>query len=513
MVLAQRRCLLGATAFVAVLLAAPLAVPAAVARDDAAAQKDLALLDAVTWGASPASFDRLAAMGREAWLRDQLHPGTGEALPEAVAAEIARLQPAGSLFERVAAFDAQAKAAAAEIDPTRREAAQAAHQTALTEAGRASVHQAILRALYTPAQLRERMTWFWLNRFNVFIGKANVRASVGDYVDTAIRPHALGRFRDLLAATLQHPAMLRYLDNADNAAGRINENYARELMERHTMGVGSGYTQADVEQLARILTGVGISSRAEPPRLKLLMQEDLVRDGLFEFNPARHAYGPKVLLGRPIQSRGFAEVDEALDILSRHPATARNVGRALATYFVGDTPAEALVQKLAATFTRTDGDIAAVLDELFHAPEFAVAAAGGRFKDPVRFVFSALRLAYDTRVIRNPATVQSWLTRLGEGLFLRSTPDGYPLASAAWTGPGQMVTRFEVARQIGSGPANLFKPAPESEAEPAFPLLQNRLYFTVLAGTLGERTQGVLARAVSPQDWNALFLASPEFMH
>jgi hypothetical protein len=102
---------------------------------------------------------------------------------------------------------------------------------------------------------------------------------------------------------------------------------------------------------------------------------------------------------------------------------------------------------------------------------------------------------------------------LGEGLFLRSTPDGYPLASAAWTGPGQMVTRFEVARQIGSGPANLFKPAPESEAEPAFPLLQNRLYFTVLAGTLGERTQGVLARAVSPQDWNALFLASPEFMH
>ncbi len=123
--------------------------------------------------------------------------------------------------------------------------------------------RSLLRDLYAPDQLREQMTWFWFNHFNVQSSKRDIRAMVGDYEDQAIRPHALGKFRDLLEATLRHPAMLRYLDNDQNAAGRINENYAREIMELHTMGVGSGYTQKDVQELARILTGVGVDLQPE----------------------------------------------------------------------------------------------------------------------------------------------------------------------------------------------------------------------------------------------------------
>ena len=217
-------------------------------------------------------------------------------------------------------------------------------------------------------------------------------------------------------------------------------------------------------------------------------------------------------MGVTIHGRGWPEVEEALDLIAGNPATARSVSRALATYFLGQAPSDALVDRLAAVFTRSDGDVAAVMDALVHAPEFAAGLRGG-FKDPVRYVFSALRMAYDGRVILNAGPVLGWLNRLGEGLFSRSTPDGYPTTAAAWSGPGQLATRFEVARQIGSGPAGLFKPAgPDQADEPAFPLLANGLFFSTLAGTLGEATRAALARAVSPQDWNTLYLASPEFM-
>ncbi len=198
--------------------------------------------------------------------------------------------------------------------------------------------------------------------------------------------------------------MLRYLDNADNAAGHLNENYAREIMELHTMGVGSGYTQADVEALARILTGVGIDLKPEDPKLKPELQSQLVREGAFEFNPARHDYGDKTFLGHTIKGRGLAEVDEAVDILVRHPATATHLARQIATYFVSENPPEPLVQRMAQTFKTTDGDIAAVLSTMVHAPEFTASLkSGAKFKDPVQYVFSAVRLAYDDKVILNTA--------------------------------------------------------------------------------------------------------------
>jgi uncharacterized protein (DUF1800 family) len=477
--------------------------------------RDMILLDRLTWGINASSAAHLQAVGSERWLAEQLHPASNTALPDAVRMQIEAMPDVHKLpFDILVAFDQQAKSANQVTDPEQRKAAQQVYQQAMNERAKQAAARTILRALYSPDQLRERMTWFWFNHFNVHQYKSNIRILVGDYEDRAIRPHALGKFRDLLIATLHHPAMMRYLDNADNAAGHLNENYAREIMELHTMGVGSGYAQSDVEALARILTGVGIDLKPEDPKLKPELQSQLVREGAFEFNPARHDYGDKTFLGHAIKGRGLAEVDEAIDILVRHPATATHLSRQIATYFVSDNPPEPLVQRMAQTFKTTDGDIAAVLSTMVHAPEFTASLKpGSRFKDPVQYVCSAVRLAYDDKVILNTSSIQGWLNRLSEGLFNHDTPDGYAMTSASWNGPGQMMLRFEIARQIGSGSSGLFKPdVPNAVDQPAFPLIQNSLYFNGLRQTLGPTTLAALDQAVSPQDWNTLFLSSPEFM-
>jgi uncharacterized protein (DUF1800 family) len=362
----MRRCHPAAVSFLALTLAAP-----ALAAPRPSSPSDIALLNRIAWGANASSAADLASLGAERWLQRQLHPPTSDRLPAAAQAEIDALPISSTpLATLVATMDAQNKAANQLTDPDQKKVAQTAYQAAMTALARQAATRELLRDLYSPDQLEEQMTWFWFNHFNVHQYKANLRILVGDYEETAIRPHALGRFRDLLEATLRHPAMLRYLDNADNAAGHINENYAREIMELHTMGVGSGYTQKDVQELARILTGVGIDANPEAPHLRPDHAADLVRDGLFEFNPNRHDYGDKLFLGHVIKGSGFGEVEQALDILARQPATATHVSRQLATYFVSDNPPPALVDRMAHAFQRSDGDIAAVLDTLFHAPEF-----------------------------------------------------------------------------------------------------------------------------------------------
>ncbi len=477
--------------------------------------RDMVLIDRLTWGINASSAAHFQAVGTERWLAEQLHLAANTALPDGVRSQIEAMPDVHKFpFDIAVAFDLQARSANQVADPDQRKAAQQVFQQAMNDRAKQAAARTILRALYAPDQLRERMTWFWFNHFNVYQYKANIRVLVGDYESSAIRPFALGKFRDLLVATLHHPAMLRYLDNADNAAGHLNENYAREIMELHTMGVGSGYAQSDVEALARILTGVGIDLKSEDPKLKPELQSQLFRAGAFEFNPARHDYSDKTFLGHPIKGRGLAEVNEAIDILVRHPATATHLSRQIATYFVLDNPPESLVQQMAQTFLKTDGDIAAVLSTMVRAPEFTASLKPGtKFKDPVQYVLSAVRLAYDDKIIQNTAPIQSWLNRLGEGLFNRDTPDGYAMTSASWNGPGQMMLRFEIARQIGSSSSGLFKPdGPNAVDQPAFPLIQNALYFNGLRQTLGSTTLATLDQAVSPQDWNTLFLSSPEFM-
>jgi uncharacterized protein (DUF1800 family) len=489
------------------LLGAPLGAAAA------APEHDLAMVNRLTWGASGSSVADFQRLGFDRWVRAQLHPSASDALPPTVQAEIDALPITHqSMAALVVDVDAQNKAANHIADPDQKKAAQQAYQQALNDLGRQAAARSLLRDLYSPDQLETQMTWFWFNHFNVHLYKRDIRAMIGDYEDQALRPHALGRFRDLLEATLRHPAMLRYLDNDQNAANHINENYAREIMELHTLGVGSGYTQKDVQELARILTGVGVDLAPTAPNLKPEYRALYIRAGLFEFNPNRHDFGDKLLLGHPIHGSGFGEVEQALDILCRQPATARHVSQQIATYFMGDAPPPALVERMAETFQRSDGDIAQVLNVMIRSREFQ-ASLGQAFKDPMHYALSAVRLAYDDQVILNTGPIQTWLNRMAEGLYNHETPDGYPMTSAAWNGPGQMAMRFEIARQVGSGASGLFKPdGPGAVDRPAFPRLENALYYQSLSQTLSPSTQAALGQAVSPQDWNTLFLSSPEFM-
>jgi uncharacterized protein (DUF1800 family) len=405
---------------------------------------EIAFIDRLTWGVNESIVAEYQALGRDRWLERQLHPGA-DRLPPA-AQDIIRALPLATkpLNEIAFPLTAQQRNATQIPDPEQRKVLQQAFQQELNELGRQAATRSLLRDLYSPDQLREKMTWFWFNHFNVHLYKSDIRETIGDY-EEQLRRHALGKFRDLLRVSATHPAMLRYLDNSENAKGHINENYAREIMELHTMGVGSGYTQADMQELARVLTGVGVNFQPQDPKAPkpVVAQPDHIRNGLFEFNPARHDYGVKHLLGHTIEGRGFAEVEQALDIISRHPATAAHVSRQLATYFVSDTPPEPLVARMAQAFRASDGDIVSVLLLMFKSPEFANAR---KFKDPMQFVLSAMRLAYDGKVIQNPAPILGWLNRMAQGLYNHPTPDGYPMTAEAWNGPGQMAVRFEIAR-------------------------------------------------------------------
>src|SRR5579863_984820 len=416
---------------------------------------DVVWLQRINLGVDSRALAEYERLGRERYLEQQLDPQP-VLFPPDIAAQIRSIERAEMDPEATLAALQQRRRSlnALAAGDTKEQA-----RKALNDEGNRLAYQAmrleLLQEIYSPAQLREQMVWFWLNHFSVFQYKGDLRWLLADYGEHAIRAHALGHFRDLVLATLEHPAMLQYLDNSQNAVGHSNENYARELMELHTLGVTAGYTQADVQQLARILTGVGVNAGAAP-HLKPEWQALYLRRGAFEFNPARHDFAPKVLLGHRIEAVGFAEVEEAVTLIVRQPACAQFIARELATYYVGDSPPPALVAAVAESFRHTDGDIAATLRTLFLASDFS-APRGGKFKDPMRYVISAVRLAYDGRTITNTRPLLDWLNALGEAPFGRQTPDGYPLTGASWESPGQMSRRFEIARAIGNGNVHLFE--------------------------------------------------------
>jgi uncharacterized protein (DUF1800 family) len=475
-------------------------------------REDTLWLERVSFGLDSASVEGYRQLGRERYLERQLHPGE-PALPAPIAAEIAALEVAhADPSKSLADVNAQYKLINAMPDGTDKEQARKALNDRGNKLAYEAIRRDLLRDVYSPAQLQEQMVWFWLNHFSVFQYKANLRWLVGDYEERAIRPHVFGHFKDLVMATLEHPAMLQYLDNNQNAAGHINENYARELLELHTLGVGGGYSQQDVQELARVLTGVGVNV-GDQPKLKPEMQRMYVREGAFEFNPARHDFGAKSLLGHPVTGRGFGEVEDAVGLIVAQPACARFISRQLAIYFVADSPPAALVERTAQTFMHTDGDIGAVLHTLFMSREFN-AVLGAKFKDPTRYVVSAIRFAYDGRPISNTRPVLNWLNGLGEAPYGRQTPDGYPLTELGWASAGQMSRRFEIARAIGAGNAGLFDAEEGAAASAAgFPQLSNRLYFEALEPFLAARTKDALNRANSQQEWNTFLLSSPEFSY
>jgi uncharacterized protein (DUF1800 family) len=485
---------------------------------------ELRWLGRVTFGIDAATVAEYRRLGRQKFLDTQLHPPPTD--PPELTAAIAAIPVAGKSAE------AQMKAMRAEqqrVNTLPDETAKQQARMAFNQAGQQAIYETskrhLLRALRSPSQLREQMTWFWMNHFSVLANKANVRWTVAEYEEQAVRPHALGRFADLVLATALSPAMLEYLDNAQSAVGKINENYARELMELHTLGVsggpsGSAYTQQDVQELARVFTGAGLNFTDNTPRLSAEQKALYVRRGLFEFNPVRHDMAPKTVLGHTIAGRGLAEIEDAVTMLCRQPATARYISTKLATYFVADDPPKALVEKMTRTFMKTDGSIAAVLRDMFLDRAFIAALDAPapkleKFKDPMQFVVSSMRLAYEGKTITNYRPAVGWLQQLGEPLYGRVTPDGYPLVEGAWTSSGQMVRRFEIARQIGSGNAGLFNnddttntPGPVT----GFPLLTSHFFYETIEPALGKKTRDGLGRASSQQEWNTFLLASPDWM-
>ena len=500
--------------------ATPQRMPASTvtAEVDGLSLSDIAWLRRDGFGLDSATLARYRELGRTRFLDGQL-TGGDDTLPPQVAAQIRAFPVVNTpLPELWADFRARQK----QYKDTPAGAAKDAAKKALAQYRRGLEQQAaqaeLLHAIYGGDQLKEQLVWFWLNHFSVYANKGPVRVFAADYGENVIRPHALGKFRDLVMATLQSPAMLVFLDNVHNVKGKTNENYARELMELHTLGVGSGYTQADVQQLMRVLTGAGLL----PPKLAMRGgrfgrgRPGFVRDGLFQFNPNQHDFGDKNFLGQTIKGSGYAEIGQAVDLIVRQPACAHFVSQQLAEYFIADKPSPALVDAMAQTFQRTDGDIAAVLRTMFLSKE-AAATGGHKFKDPMRFLVSAMRLTYDGQPVPNAEPLVNWLRQMGEPLYGRITPDGWPLDSASWTGSGQMSKRFDFARVIGSGRNRLFADADggtqaADDPPPGAPDLQgSALYRDAIAPRLSDATRNALAQAKSPMEWNTFLLSSPDF--
>ncbi|MEX1826534.1 DUF1800 domain-containing protein [Luteibacter sp. CQ10] len=495
---------------VAACLFAFVALPAT-ATDTALSKEDAAWLNRVTFGADSATVASFRDLGKRRFLDRQLHPSR-DGLPAAVNAQIANLDvmktPTATLLAQVRDRYREIK------DMPDGDAKQQARK-ALQKQGNQYAQEAqsaeLLHAIYDENQLREQLVWFWLNHFSVFQNKGRVRWLVADYAQNTIRPHALGKFRDLVMATLKSPAMLEYLDNAQNARDKVNENYARELMELHTLGVGSGYTQTDVQNLARILTGVGVNFDGQPRKIRRDLQPYYVQEGVFEFNPNRHDFDDKVLLGHTIKGGGFDEVEKAVDLIVSQPACATFVSTKLAKYFVSDDPPPALVDAMARTFRRSDGDIAEVMKTMLTAKEFT-ASLGKRYKDPTQFLVSTLRLAYDGKPVENPRPLVNWINQLGQAPFGRITPDGWPSADSEWSSSGQVAKRFEIARAIGSGANHLFDLDENGTRQRGgFPQLTTPTYYATLDPYLGPKTRNALSQATSQQEWNTFLLSSPEF--
>ena len=323
--------------------------------------------------------------------------------------------------------------------------------------------QRLLRDVYSNAQLQEVMTDFWMNHFNVFLRKNEATPYyLVSYERDVIRPRALGKFEDLLEATAHSPAMLIYLDNMQSigpdsiaaekakvAAARnpknkkapegLNENYARELMELHTLGVNGGYTQQDVIQAARILTGWTV----ERPQ----------RGGGFQFDERRHEPGTKKVLGKKFKEGGEKEGRALLHMLATHPSTAKFISRKLAMRFVSDDPPQELVDRMAKTFLASDGDIAAVLKTMFHSPEFWSAETyRAKVKTPLEYVVSAARATNAS--LTNVQPMVATLRDMGMPLYGCVPPTGYKWDASDWVSTGALVNRMNFALSLAANRLN-----------------------------------------------------------
>jgi len=452
-----------------VALTVPAVTLAAKKAPQPAGEEDAEIIHALNrlgYGPRPGDVEKVRAMGLERWTLQQLHP---DRIPDpAVATRLAALRTirlsTGELVNRydipreakreIAAKRADMENASEEdMRAARREFMQK-YRSQMDGTPQEVVQELqsakILRAVYSERQLDEVLVDFWLNHFNVFAGKGPVKFMVGEYEREVIRPRAWGRFEDLLRATAESPAMLFYLDNwlsADPNAqptgfrGRarkrgLNENYAREIMELHTLGVDGGYTQKDVTEVARCFTGWTMRNPRGAPR--------------FLFNERIHDRGDKQILGHRIKGDGKNEGDKVIHLLATHPSTARFISYKLARRFVADEPPPALVDRAAETFRKTSGDIRAVVKTIVTSPEFtSPAARAAKIKTPLEFVVSAVRASGaevdDARVLAQR------LATMGMPLYQQQPPTGYRDTADAWVSTSGLLARLNLALDLSGG--------------------------------------------------------------
>jgi uncharacterized protein (DUF1800 family) len=536
-----------AAGFLAVLaLAAPVFAAAARPRptpaDDEA--RIVHALSRLTFGPRPGDVAEVRRVGLDAWTSRQLHPeriadtGLAPRLASLTTlrlstAEIVRgYDPPPQLKKEIQKRRAELGEGASddEMRKARREIA-AEYKDTMAGPPRRPVEELqqakVVRAVYGERQLDEVLVDFWMNHFNVFAGKGQDRYLLTEYERDVVRPHAWGRFEDLLAATAQSPAMLFYLDNwlstdpkanvddlrramaqgesgmarrprrgkgqPPKAAGNkrkagLNENYAREIMELHTLGVDGGYTQKDVTEVARCLTGWTIRGlRQNDPR--------------FAFVGAAHDHGDKTVLGHRIKSNGIKEGEEVIHLLATHPATARFISYKLARRFVADEPPPALVDRAAATFRKTDGDIREVVRTIVTSSEFfAPENRQAKVKTPFEFVVSAVRASGAD--VSDASALAQRVAQMGMPLYQQQPPTGYKDTAEAWVSTGGLLARLNFALDLAAGRVRGAKVA-------ASGLTASQL---VPAG-LSESTRKTLAgeQGLDPARMAGLILGSPEF--
>jgi len=489
------------------------------------------VLDRLSFGPRPGDIERVTAMGVDRWIDMQLHPSTiDDAGAERLTAtlETQRKTPWELIADHPDPQEIQQRIRNL-ANPTHEDSAmiRAAQQT--TQRLTAQIQTVrMLRAVATERQLQEVMTGFWENHFSVFLGKSPNRWSMVEYDRDVIRPRALGKFRDLLGAVAKSPQMLFYLDNfqsgvdslhpnvdearIDERRARspdslarllsglprrrprgVNENYARELMELHTLGVDGGYTQKDVQEVARALTGWTIDA----PQL----------GGHFVFRPELHDAGKKVVLGHVLPAgRGIEDGQEVLDILARAPATAHFITTKLARHFVSDDPPPGLVDRCAAEFSRTDGDIRETVRCIVTSPEFfSRAAYRAKVKTPFELVASALR-ALDAQADTTPRQAQI-VAQLGQPIYGRLTPDGWPDKGDAWMNTGAILNRINFGLRLAAGQvpgARLAAWPPAMRLRQLPPEQQvNGVVNELLGGDVSADTRAILVSGENPMLRNA----------
>ena len=507
------------------------------------------VLNRLGFGPAPGDLERVRRIGLAAYVEQQLHPAriADEGMAQRLeglqtitksARELAQQYFLPAQMERLARQRQTAQDPsmnAAPPAPAPQSDAQRGERQMLVELS----HQKILRAAYSERQLEEVLVDFWFNHFNVFAGKGPTRIYLPEYERAAIRPHVLGKFRDLLQATAESPAMLFYLDNWQSAApvdasmtgsqaparGRpgvrrraavnqsgtladmppmlqnrrprgLNETYSRELMELHTLGVDGGYTQQDVQEVARAFTGWTIAN----PR----------QGGSFTFEPRMHDDGEKVVLGRKIKAGGGKkDGEQVLDILAAHPSTSRHIALKLARRLVSDDPPAALVDRAAKRFRDTDGDLREVVRTIVTSPEFfSPASYRAKIKTPFEFVVSAVRAARVQTVNALPF-VQS-LRDLGMPLYMCQPPTGYSDKAEAWVNTGALLNRMNFAVALTSGRTRGGR-GQAARVSDRTEMPSDLIVTAVMAGDVSASTAATVAKAANAPQAVALLLGSPEF--